>query len=147
MRGDDRVRHCGDCDQRVYDLSELTLIEAEALIVAKEGRMCVRFYERADGTMILRDCAIPRRSVASRIAGAAAVATLAGTLGCGPKPRPHAPAREPIHAGNAFHDRTTMGVIEPVRESSPEISEPKAATPEPTPLTHALDQFLEQPQR
>ena len=28
MRGDDRVRHCGDCRMNVYNLSEMTRAEA-----------------------------------------------------------------------------------------------------------------------
>ena len=51
MTGDDRVRACGDCQKNVYNLSDLTRDEAEALIREKEGRLCVRYFQRADGTI------------------------------------------------------------------------------------------------
>src|SRR5688572_30553490 len=50
MSGDERVRACADCNKNVYNLSSMTRDEAEALIVAKEGRLCVRYYQRNDGT-------------------------------------------------------------------------------------------------
>jgi hypothetical protein len=74
MAGDDRVRHCQECNLNVYNLSEMTRAQAERLIAEREGRLCVRFYRRADGTMLMQDC--PRRFQAlvrraSRLAGAA----------------------------------------------------------------------------
>jgi hypothetical protein len=54
--GCDRVRYCGQCKHRVYNLSEMSREEAERLIEAKEGRLCVRFYRRPDGTVLTRDC-------------------------------------------------------------------------------------------
>src|SRR5688500_11152521 len=55
MTGDDRVRHCGDCDKRVYNLSAMTRDEAQALLVQREGRLCVRYYKRHDGTVLTAD--------------------------------------------------------------------------------------------
>src|SRR5688500_9147389 len=49
MTGDERTRHCGDCKKNVYNLSEMTRDEAETLILAKEGRLCVRYFQRKDG--------------------------------------------------------------------------------------------------
>jgi hypothetical protein len=56
MTGDDRVRSCGACQQMVYNLSGMTRPEAEALIVEREGKLCVRYYRRADGTILFADC-------------------------------------------------------------------------------------------
>lgn len=56
MRGGERVRHCGQCRQNVYNLSEMSRPEALALIQAREGRMCVRLFRRPDGTMVTQDC-------------------------------------------------------------------------------------------
>jgi hypothetical protein len=36
MAGNERVRFCGECQKHVYNLSALTRVEAEALIVEKE---------------------------------------------------------------------------------------------------------------
>ncbi len=58
MSGDAKVRFCGDCQQNVYNLSELTTDEAHQLIREKEGKLCVRFYTRDDGTVLTRDCPV-----------------------------------------------------------------------------------------
>lgn len=57
MRGDVRVRHCGTCDHRVYNLSEMTRDEAEALLQTTSGKVCARYYRRHDGTIMTADCA------------------------------------------------------------------------------------------
>jgi hypothetical protein len=56
MRGDDRVRFCGRCERNVYNLSAMTSGEMSALFKAHRMNMCVRFYQRADGTMVTGDC-------------------------------------------------------------------------------------------
>jgi len=58
MYGDSRKRFCGDCKLHVYNLSGMTTDEAEALIINAEGRLCVRFYRRADGSVITQDCPV-----------------------------------------------------------------------------------------
>jgi len=58
MTGDERTRHCGDCKKSVFNLSNLTREEAEALIVEKAGKLCARYYQRHDGTILLKDCSI-----------------------------------------------------------------------------------------
>ena len=91
MRGDDRVRRCGDCNQNVYNFSAMTRAEAEAVIVEHEGRMCSRFYRRVDGTILLRDCQITPRRAGWFAAGAAAAAVAGAGLWFGrsvPEPEP-----------------------------------------------------------
>lgn len=79
MLGDRQVRTCLECRQNVYDLSELTRAGAEALIREKEGRLCVRYFERADGTILFNDCAVGvRHRRHRRIAAAGLAASLAG---------------------------------------------------------------------
>ena len=58
MQGDDHARFCGSCTKHVYNLSEMTREDAERLIQEKEGHLCVRFYQRADGTMLTKDCPV-----------------------------------------------------------------------------------------
>ena len=77
MTGNDRVRRCGDCKQHVYNFSAMTRAEAEAVIVEHEGRMCSRYYARADGTILLADCTYTPVRPGLFAAGAAALA-LAG---------------------------------------------------------------------
>jgi hypothetical protein len=84
MIGDERVRHCGACDKNVYNLSAMTRDEAEALIVAREGRLCVRYFQRKDGTILLKDCTVGTRQRRKRrliAAGAAALLAGGGALG------------------------------------------------------------------
>jgi len=79
MSGDDRVRHCSECKLNVYNLSEMSRREAEELIAGHEGRLCVRFYQRADGTVLTRDCPVGLRQLvrkASRLGGAALAALM-----------------------------------------------------------------------
>lgn len=74
MSGDDRIRHCPECNLNVHNLSAMTEREVQRLFKSQEGRLCVRFYRRADGTMLMQDCPRGRRAVirrVSRIAGAA----------------------------------------------------------------------------
>src|SRR5438128_589318 len=52
MSGDERVRHCADCKKNVYNLSDMTRDEAEQLIIEKEGKLCVRYFQRKDGTIL-----------------------------------------------------------------------------------------------
>lgn len=56
MTGDARSRFCAACEKNVYNLSEMTRMDAESLLIAKEGKLCVRYYQRADGTIITADC-------------------------------------------------------------------------------------------
>ncbi len=58
MYGDDRKRFCGDCKLHVYNLSGMTRDEAESLITNAEGRLCVRYYKRADGSIITENCPV-----------------------------------------------------------------------------------------
>jgi hypothetical protein len=67
MRGDDRARFCGQCRLNVYNLSGMTKREAEALIAGAEGRLCVRFYRRADGTILTENCPVGLRALKRRL--------------------------------------------------------------------------------
>ena len=85
MAGDERVRFCGKCEKNVYNLSAMTRADAEALVREKEGRMCVRLFQREDGTVLTADCPVGvrrarlRQRVWASVSGA--VASLALALG------------------------------------------------------------------
>jgi hypothetical protein len=66
MYGNDRMRFCGDCKLNVYNLSGMSRQEAENLVMNAEGRLCVRFYQRRDGTVITRDCPVGWAKVKAR---------------------------------------------------------------------------------
>jgi hypothetical protein len=62
MAGDDRARFCSSCSKNVYNISAMTTEEATALIVGREGPLCVRIYRRSDGTILTADCPVGARS-------------------------------------------------------------------------------------
>lgn len=66
MIGSERKRYCGECKLNVYNLSGMTRNEAENLIQNSEGRLCVRFYRRDDGTILTQDCPVGWRAVKVR---------------------------------------------------------------------------------
>jgi hypothetical protein len=106
MAGNQQVRHCGECRLNVYNLSAMTEIEIQRLLVTQpaEQRVCVRFYRRADGTMLTQDCPRGIKRLAKRVSklGAAvfsalvsmncamAKTTTAGTATAGSKTQPQA---------------------------------------------------------
>jgi hypothetical protein len=83
MAGDAQVRFCGKCEKNVYNLSEMSRADAEALVRDKEGRMCVRLYQRSDGTVLTSDCPVGvrrerlRARIWARVSGMAASMALA----------------------------------------------------------------------
>jgi hypothetical protein len=88
MRGDERVRFCGKCELNVYNLSAMSRADAEELVREREGRLCVRFYQRSDGTVLTADCPVAlerkrlRQRVWARVSGlAASLALLVGVAG------------------------------------------------------------------
>jgi hypothetical protein len=111
MIGDERVRFCGQCELHVYNLSAMTKAQAENLIVRTEGRLCVRFYRRRDGSILTQDCPVGLRALRqrmSRIRRAVASMLLgffAGAAGS--------------YAVNALDERHTVGVM-----AVPEVHHP-----------------------
>ncbi len=77
MKGDERARFCGLCRKNVYNLSEMTRQEAENLLQEKEGKLCVRYYQRSDGTVLTKNCpvgvAVVRRALLTRAVSASAL--------------------------------------------------------------------------
>jgi hypothetical protein len=66
MYGDNRKRFCGECKLNVYNLSGMTRDDADALIINAEGRLCVRYYMRPDGSVITEDCPVGWAKVKQR---------------------------------------------------------------------------------
>ncbi|MBC8104150.1 MAG: hypothetical protein H7Z41_16370 [Cytophagales bacterium] len=73
MPGGEKVRSCSQCSRKVYNLSAMSSIEAANLIREAEGRVCVRLYRRADGSVMTRDCPTGLRAVRQRTARALSV--------------------------------------------------------------------------
>jgi len=80
MSGTDCVRFCQECQLNVYNFSAMSQAEIEAIVSAKTGRLCARFYQRSDGTMLTQNCPVGFRGAllrASRLASASLSAILA----------------------------------------------------------------------
>ena len=80
MFGDERVRFCGQCQLNVYNLSGMARREAERLVANAEGRVCVRFYRRKDGTILTKNCPVGLRAFKRRVSRLAR-ATISAALG------------------------------------------------------------------
>jgi hypothetical protein len=103
MTGDDRARHCGDCQKSVYNLSGMTRDEAEALLIEKNGDLCVRYFQRHDGTILLADCTIGvKRRQRRRLIAAGAATLLAGGA-----------AATAFHHAQSYQTLGAVGFVEP----------------------------------
>ncbi len=150
MRGDDRARFCPSCAKNVYNLSAMTAPEAQALLADKAGSLCVRFYQREDGTMLTQDCpvgvaALKERSpsfalwagVASLLAVVAALASPSFLTGAhaqpesGADPAPTATAT-PL-SGPAIVMGDVAGVVLPTATPQPPTTVTMGAPIPPTP--------------
>ena len=67
MYGNERVRFCDQCQLNVYNLSEMSRAEAERLIAQAEGRLCVRYYKRKDGSILTQNCPVGLRALKRRL--------------------------------------------------------------------------------
>ena len=123
MVGDERMRYCDQCSLHVYNLSGMTRREAEALVASAEGRLCVRFYRRADGTILTRNCPVGL-SALKRRAAHVATATMTAVLG--------------LLAGLGLN----FGID---RAVSPSIMEESAVPAPPVPDVRSLPGFIEEP--
>jgi hypothetical protein len=74
MSGNDEARFCDQCQLHVYDVSQMTRPQAEALMARTEGRICARLYRRTDGTILTKDCPVGLRAFRRRIARVAGAA-------------------------------------------------------------------------
>jgi hypothetical protein len=131
MVGDERVRHCATCDKDVFNLSSMTRDEAEALIVAKAGQLCARYYQRKDGTILLADCAVGlAQKRKRRVIAAGAAMLLAGGGGA----TWLAKHREPdaTTGSVAFEESETVGTHVLAKElEPPPPPEPPHVEPQP----------------
>lgn len=111
MIGSERKRYCGECKLNVYNLSGMSRTEAENLITSSEGRLCVRFYQRADGSVLTEDCPVgwarvKQRTRAYVTAVASLIFTFFGALGL-------------VAAFKKSSDAMIMGGISPVSTATP----------------------------
>lgn len=86
MVGSEQKRFCCACNLNVYNLSGMSRAEAENLLTNSEARLCVRFYKRADGTVLTKNCPVGWQAVKrrmSRVSAAFASLVFAALSGIG----------------------------------------------------------------
>jgi hypothetical protein len=139
MQGDERRRFCEQCKLHVHNLSAMTRDEAEALLLsAASGRVCTRFFRRADGTVLTRDCPVGvrarlRRTWARACALASALFVFAGCQ------------RRAVELATALpiptvEPRPVMGDVASPREVKGEAS--LAPQPQPQPQQGTPHEFM-----
>jgi hypothetical protein len=82
----ERARFCGQCNLNVYNLSSMSKSEAESFVARNEGRLCVRFYRRPDGSILTDNCQVGLRAIRRKLsyfAKAVSSAVLAFLAGVG----------------------------------------------------------------
>lgn len=122
MTGDDRVRMCGKCDRKIYNIAAMTTVEAAKLLRGSTERTCARMFRRADGTVMTADCPTGLRAYRKRVGGmvSAAFGLLLGFVSVGYSQR--------IPAGDSTGTRSETSVEIPmiegtVRDQSGEVVE------------------------
>lgn len=159
MEGDDQAQFCRTCRKNVYNLSEMTHDDAQALVNRLEGRLCVRFYTRADGTLLTQDCPVGLRAVRRKLvrklsyAAALLLAGASGLLrGMGPaqavtQAKKHAAAR-PAAAKPPRGMTATAGMVALPRPLMGKIAPPSHTMGKPLPPgTHTMGVPLVAPRR
>ena len=130
MIGNERMRFCGQCSLNVYNLSRMSRREAEQLISQNEGRLCIRYYRRKDGSIITRNCPVGLRAMKRRlklVGRAVASAVLSFFAGVGFYEVLVPPSREFVMGVMAVEPpprAVTMGEM-----VAPEPSQPPAIAP------------------
>lgn len=132
MFGDERKRFCGQCELNVYNLSDMTKREAEDLITRMEGKLCVRFFRRADGTIITQDCPVGLRAVKQRmlrIATATISTVMAFLSGCGLYSAASRTAQQPVLMGEIQLQERVVNEEPPYVEMMGGMSLPEQGAP------------------
>lgn len=137
MQGDDKKRFCAQCKLHVHNLSGLSADEAlDLLRASRQGRLCVRLFRRADGTVLTRDCPVGLRQKlrAGWARGVAMMAALwAGAVSC-VKPRAVGetapapvvvPEPQPVEMGEMVVQEPVMGDVATPREILGRVARPR----------------------
>jgi len=129
MQGDERKRFCGDCKLNVYNLSGMTKYDAEHLLRMSEGRLCVRYFMRADGSILTQDCPVGWAKVKQRVSifAAAAFSLLLSVFGT-----------IFIVSFSRRRDSVVMGDVAIPRRTPTPMVVGNVATPRTTPMSEPL---------
>ncbi len=143
MRGTERIRTCGRCKSRVYDLGGLDPAEARRVLRDHEGRLPSHVIGRVDGTVTVTSCSEKRARLSPLALGLAAGAAIglvgSGTalgyvLAAGQRDEAAVAEPPPVHAielGDLVEE-LAAAKAKAARDAERSASPPPAATP-PTP--------------
>lgn len=131
MTGDERTRFCASCRKHVYNLSAMTAAQASNLIREKEGKLCVRYFLRSDGTILTQDCpvglAAARRQLLKVAAAFVSLLALAG-FGCKKEEQPPLTG-EPTLLGSPAPTQLMGDIAAPPQTNAVREIKGKVATP------------------
>lgn len=120
MQGEGAVRACSRCDQEVFDLGAMTLMEADTLIRDRVGqRTCIRLHRRTDGTMMFADCEVGASGVRTRRIGVALASLAIGASAAASMATLDEPYRD------TGHGRTFVAVDDPYYAHLPSLAQPE----------------------
>src|SRR5258706_812526 len=116
MTGTDQIRFCSECSKYVYNLSEMTRREAEALLARRGNQMCARLIRDLNGTTLSVDSLPPVRLLGWKpgpIASAVVSAIISITPGAGmlAKGQSSAPSRQSVDASGHRTQRPAPGTM------------------------------------
>lgn len=83
MQGDERRRHCLQCDKPVYDFSQLTPREIAGVIEASQGHLCARLTRDEGGRLVTRKPPVVADPLTSRRVSPLVAAAVTAVLGLG----------------------------------------------------------------
>ena len=81
MQGDERRRHCLQCDKPVYDFAQLTPREIAGVIEASQGELCARLTRDDWGRLVTLQPPVTADPLASRRASPLVTAVVTAALG------------------------------------------------------------------
>lgn len=145
MDGNEQMRFCNQCSLHVYNLSAMTAAAAEELILSREGKLCVRLYRRADGTVLTEDCpkGLEKLRRRMKIMAGAVAAALLGVFGGEVSQRNSTCA---VPQGNGGIRGAVRSVLTPVVNAVPQpmMGDPMPMMGAPLPVMGEPEPFLGQ---
>ncbi len=66
MEGNNRVRLCSGCSRNVYNISDMTSVEAEKFLQENGSSECMQIYRRPDGKIMTDNCPLALRKLRDR---------------------------------------------------------------------------------
>jgi hypothetical protein len=100
MKGTDQIRYCSECQKYVYNLSEMTRREAEALLVSRGNQMCARLIRDLDGQTLTVESLPPVRLLRWK-PGPVARAVVSAIISIAPAAAPFANGQGLSHASHS----------------------------------------------